>query len=114
MKLILKHEFENGRQYVNCYTVEGERLLSMLNEAGNSSDIKAMELAGLEPGDDDNVFLYANHLLGNKFTSYEFEIGTDLFEQHEALPKKVQTILENFGECASYKKCEKLLRKLKL
>lgn len=33
----------------------------------------------------------------------------DLFDKYELLPKKIQKILEDFGECATYDQCDKLL-----
>ena len=33
----------------------------------------------------------------------------DLFDKYELLPKKIQKILEDFGECSTYEQCDKLL-----
>lgn len=51
---------------------------------------------------------------------YEAEDGellsieeTDLFEYPELLPVEMQTMLTEFGECASYQRCEELQAKCK-
>jgi len=43
----------------------------------------------------------------------EYNPENDLFDKWEALPQPVQDLLNNFGECDTYKLCDKLLRKLK-
>lgn len=39
--------------------------------------------------------------------------GLDLFKNHELLPKEIQEIIEKYGECDTYKDCEKMLAELK-
>ncbi|MEP2668957.1 MAG: hypothetical protein ABJH04_08175 [Cyclobacteriaceae bacterium] len=57
---------------VICSNEEGERVLTLVAMAG-SDDVKAMEAAALEPGNDEDVFAYANKLLGNSYDSFEFD-----------------------------------------
>ena len=36
----------------------------------------------------------------------------DLFEQYEKLPQKLRAILDKFGECGTYDRCNQLLKKV--
>ena len=42
----------------------------------------------------------------------EYNPENDLFQKWEELPEEVQDLINNFGECDTYKLCNKLLKKL--
>ena len=72
MKLFLNNVFNHGKQFITCRNSAGDIVLTLDAEAGGH-DCKAMETAGLEPANDEDVFTYANHLLGGKFKEFDFE-----------------------------------------
>lgn len=67
--LTLQNAFIDGREVVLCRDQQGHVLIALDAGAG-SHDSKAMEVGGLEPSNDEDVFAYANHLLGNAFQSF--------------------------------------------
>lgn len=77
-KLNLRQSWEGpkGKEqfFILCQNWKGETLLKLEGWAG-SKDCKAMEVAGLEPGTDEDVFTFANHLLRNQFTSFEMIVA---------------------------------------
>lgn len=73
MKLILEEvqAAPNFLQQIFCKSESGETLLILEGSQG-SIDCRAMELADLEPSNEDDVFAYANHLLGDRFENYKW------------------------------------------
>lgn len=55
-------------QEYHCKDAKGTVLLILIEE-----DVKRMYLADLEPSNDDDLFTYANHLLGGRFTAYSIQ-----------------------------------------
>lgn len=71
-KLFFAEVNREGVKMTICDNVVDETLLTLnINEGAH--DYKAMQTAGLNPENDGDVFLYANHLLGDRFTDYDFE-----------------------------------------
>lgn len=69
-KLIFREGTITDRNTIDVVNYNDEKLLTIENGVG-SHDYKAMELAGLDPEKNEDVFTYVNHLLGDKFTNFE-------------------------------------------
>lgn len=57
-----------GADVITCYDAKRNVVLILQGEV----DVKPMEAADLDPYNDDDLFTYANHLLGGRFAGYNY------------------------------------------
>lgn len=96
--LIFIHAIDkNDNPLIFCCDTKGNILLML----DNVKDVHAMKVGGLEPGNDEDVFAYAIHLLKRQFKRYFFYQSMehkDKYESKTLLVDEYRTSLRKFFE----------------